>query len=416
MRVIILQTTLTNRSCFLFGSSLTFVGAVTRIGLFVNPTCRSRCTVAFNGTCQGKPLRLRIWLFVSCLTADHAGMEELRRFKASRKGYRTHVTRTLGKVTAVTESTEPITADQIVTLKTWLDQIEQKRAVLEDLDSKIANAIEEEDELTGEICEVEEYKIVLLERIALLKSFIASHESSVPSSPFSPAPQQLVSSSVRDPPANLQSHEPLYNQPTSENEQPPPTGDTSGVSENTHIHGTVANVAQGVSRLPKINLPYFSGDPLMWQTFWDSFNAAVHSNTSLTGVQKFNYLRAQLQGDAARVIIGFPLTDINYEQSIALLRERFGQPYKLINAHMQALLNLANVNNTLSSLQSLYDIIEGHVRGLASLGKHPESYGTMLTPVILSKLPKEIRKNIARDNNNVEWTLDDLRGVLLKGY
>ena len=85
----------------------------------------------------------------------------------------------------------------------------------------------------------------------------------------------------------------------------------------------------------------------MWQTFWDSFNAAVHSNASLTGVQKFNYLRAQLQGDAARVVIGFPLTDINYEQSIALLRERFGQPYKLINAHMQALLNLANVNNTL---------------------------------------------------------------------
>ena len=91
-------------------------------------------------------------------------MEELRRFKASCKDYRTHVTRTLGKVTAVTESTEPITADQIFTLKTWLDQIEQKRAVLEDLDSKIANAIEEEDKLTGEICKVEEYKIILLER------------------------------------------------------------------------------------------------------------------------------------------------------------------------------------------------------------------------------------------------------------
>ena len=79
----------------------------------------------------------------------------------------------------------------------------------------------------------------------------------------------------------------------------------------------------------------------MWQTFWDSFNAAVHSNTTLTGVQKFNYLRAQLQGDAARVVIGFSLTDMNYEQSVALLRERFGQLYKLINVHMQALLNLS---------------------------------------------------------------------------
>ena len=149
---------------------------------------------------------------------------------------RTHITRTLGKVTAVTKSTEPITADQIVTLKTWLDQIEQKRAVLEDLDSKIANAIEEEDELTGETCEVEEYKIVLLERIALLKSFIASHEFSFPPSTVSPAPQQLVSSSVpSDPPANLQSHEPPSNQSTSENEQPPPTGDPPTGDTNTYM-------------------------------------------------------------------------------------------------------------------------------------------------------------------------------------
>ena len=69
------------------------------------------------------------------------------------------------------------------------------------------------------------------------------------------------------------------------------------------------------------------------------------------------------------MVIGFPLTDVNYEQSVTLLRERFSQPYKLINARMQALLNLANVN--------------------------------------------EICKKIAREHNNVEWTLDDLRGVLL---
>ena len=128
------------------------------------------------------------------------------------------------------------------------------------------------------------------------------------------------------------------------------------------------------------------------------------------GTKKFNHLRAQVQGDAARMVIGFPLADVNYEQSTILLRERFGQP---INAHMQALLNLAIVNNTLSGLQSRYDTTEGHVIGLASLGKHPESYGAMLTLIILSKLQKEIHKNIASEHNNVEWTLDDLRSTLL---
>ena len=104
----------------------------------------------------------------------------------------------------------------------------------------------------------------------------------------------------------------------------------------THIRDSDASsVYQNVSRLPKLTLPTFSGDPLQWKTFWDSFNAAVHSNVGLSGVQKFNYLRAQLHGDAAHVIAGFPLTDSNYAQSVTLLKDRFRQPYKLVNVHME---------------------------------------------------------------------------------
>ena len=68
------------------------------------------------------------------------------------------------------------------------------------IDSKIANAIEEEDKFTGEICKVDEYKIILLEQITLFKSFLYL----VLPSTLSPAPQQLVSSSApSDPSANL---------------------------------------------------------------------------------------------------------------------------------------------------------------------------------------------------------------------
>ena len=72
------------------------------------------------------------------------------------------------------------------------------------------------------------------------------------------------------------------------------------------------------SRLPKLTLPTFNGNPLQWQTFWDSFIAAVDSNTDLSLVQKFGYLRAQLQGDAANAIGGLPLTDANYTHSVTL--------------------------------------------------------------------------------------------------
>ena len=92
------------------------------------------------------------------------------------------------------------------------------------------------------------------------------------------------------------------------------------------------------SRLPKLELPTFSGDPQIWQSFWDSFDAAVNSNPMLSPIHKFNYLQAQLRGDVVQTISGFPLTESNYEQSITLLKQRFGQPEKLIDAHTHALI------------------------------------------------------------------------------
>jgi phenylpropionate dioxygenase-like ring-hydroxylating dioxygenase large terminal subunit len=111
-----------------------------------------------------------------------------------------------------------------------------------------------------------------------------------------------------------------------------------------------------------LSLPTFNGNSLHWQTFWDSFDAAVHSNTNHTGVQKFNYLKAQTSGDAARAISGFPLTNTNYEQAIIVLKERFGQSYKIVNAHMQALLNIPKPSTYLISLRQFYDTKETLLR------------------------------------------------------
>ena len=42
----------------------------------------------------------------------------------------------------------------------------------------------------------------------------------------------------------------------------------------------------------------------------------VHNNPIPDGVEKFNYLRAQLQGDAAKVIAGLPLSIVNYNTAV----------------------------------------------------------------------------------------------------
>jgi len=76
---------------------------------------------------------------------------------------------------------------------------------------------------------------------------------------------------------------------------------------------TFAGISQNVNCFPKLTLLIFGGDPLKLQTFWDSFECAVHSNNVLTAIQKLNYLRAHLEGEAARAIAGFPLISVNYQ-------------------------------------------------------------------------------------------------------
>ena len=99
-------------------------------------------------------------------------------------------------------------------------------------------------------------------------------------------------------------------------------------------------------RLPKLTLPMFEGDVQTWQSFYVSFESKVHQNCNLTDVQKLSYLKNLLIGEAARTIDGFALTNINYARAIDLLKERYGQRYKIIHAIMQTLIQLPAPSNT----------------------------------------------------------------------
>ena len=43
-----------------------------------------------------------------------------------------------------------------------------------------------------------------------------------------------------------------------------------------------------------------------------------------------------------------------------------------------------------------------------------ESYGALLVPMVFGKLPIEIKHNMAREQRNPEWTINQLREALLK--
>jgi len=54
------------------------------------------------------------------------------------------------------------------------------------------------------------------------------------------------------------------------------------------------------------------------------------------------------------------------------------------------------------------------MRALSSLGKASDTYGSLLTSFILSKLPIEVKKHVAREHCNSEWSIDDVMASMLK--
>lgn len=163
---------------------------------------------------------------------------------------------------------------------------------------------------------------------------------------------------------------------------------------------------------PKIALPRFNGDILQWQPFWQAFDAEIESDNSLANINKFNYLVGQLDSNVLVTVAGLTPSNENYAVLVDLLRERFGRKPKIIAAYMRALYTLQKPEGHLKSLRSFYDLLESYVRGLESLGKPPDTYGDLLVCILLDKLPGEVRKNVARQHDQDEFTLDQLRNAL----
>ena len=127
-------------------------------------------------------------------------------------------------------------------------------------------------------------------------------------------------------------------------------------------------------KLPKMVLKNYAGDPLEWISFWESFEAAVDSQP-ISNIEKMNYLKNYLKGEAERSISGFSLSNENYTSAVELLKQRFGQKQTLINSYMEALWKIPNATTDVKKLRTFYDTMEGYIRGLEALRVTSDSYG-----------------------------------------
>ena len=117
----------------------------------------------------------------------------------------------------------------------------------------------------------------------------------------------------------------------------------------------------------------------------------------MSKINRFNYLFSLLEGNAARSIKGLTLTSASYDAAIEILQERLGKTQQITAAHMDKILQIrACTEGRTRQLRFAFDKTSVHVRGLASLGIAAEQYGSLLIPVIMAKLPSEIRLQVTR--------------------
>ena len=119
-----------------------------------------------------------------------------------------------------------------------------------------------------------------------------------------------------------------------------------------------------------------------------------------------------MEKSAAKAIFGLTLTSDNYKEAVSILKKRFGNKQQIITKHMYILLNVEPVpsQHNLHRLCHLYmyDLVESQVRGLKSLGVEPSSNGSLLSSMLLQKLPSELCLTVSREVNESDWNLDEI--------
>ncbi|XP_011883660.1 PREDICTED: uncharacterized protein LOC105570820 [Vollenhovia emeryi] len=164
--------------------------------------------------------------------------------------------------------------------------------------------------------------------------------------------------------------------PPSATTNPPPASQTSNGSE-----------SRSSIRLPKLNLPSFSGKYDEWFPFYDSFNSIIHSNLSISKVQKLQYLKTSLTGEASNIISSLEISDINYEVAWNLLKERYDNKRIVVHTHIKAIMELpAMTKENSTGLRRFSDGATRHIQALQALKRPTQHWDDIIVHVLSSKL------------------------------
>ena len=312
--------------------------------------------------------------------------EALARKKKVRAGHRSSATRMINQLETDRTSDEGLTLFRLQQCKLTL---QEKLETLNTLDQEILTLVED-SALEEEIEQADVFKEKLQHSIINTDRLITLERTAPMAAMDGPSPRTTTATESRT--------------------EAVVTTTTSA----THRSDAAIVSSGGTVKLPKLVPRKFNGELTKWESFWSSFESSIHLNTTLTAVDKFNYLNSLLEGPALAAVAGLKLTTANYSEAIDTLKKRVGNKQQIISRHMDTLLELESVTSSSNTkaLRRLYDQLEFQVRSLKSLEVPLDSYGNLLSSLFMNRLPQDLRLIVSREVGEAEWRIDDILNIV----
>lgn len=169
------------------------------------------------------------------------------------------------------------------------------------------------------------------------------------------------------------------------------------------------------TRLPPIQLKTFTGSYKDWLSFRDVFISMVHENPNLTKVNKCQYLKSSLGGDAENLVKQIQVSEANYDIMWDMLNKRYNNRRSIVNTYLSKLINQRKLNTeSARGIRELLDCTTECLATLKSLNVPSDSWDDIVVYIVIQKLDSESHKQFEQriESNDILPTWKDLSDFL----
>lgn len=156
---------------------------------------------------------------------------------------------------------------------------------------------------------------------------------------------------------------------------------------------TYATSANDHLKLPRVNLPTFSGTFEQWIPFRNMFQSMIHNNATLPDVQKMQYLISALKGEAFDVISSLEVADENYIEAWEMLKESYDDARSITQKHVKALFEIPVMGKeNYSLIKQLLNSVFKHLKALKALKRPTEYWDDLIIYMVTSRLDQKTNR------------------------